>query len=325
MQVEGTRIFIESVLNELSLKGSLYNRSMVENVLLEVTQKFDIVTKGEENHDTRYLELFLTAKRVEGRTLKTIERYKYILTRLLEYCNISVEEITIFHLRKYFTAMQEKGISDRTLEGERQVFSSFFSWLFRERIILSNPCDNLHAIKYEKKIRKPFTDVEIEKMKECCSTSRDKAIISFLLSSGCRINEVCTLKRSQIDLQRKECTVLGKGKKQRKVYLNDITCMLLSRYFNERKDQSDFLFAGRGNTGIQSGGIRAMLKSIEKRSGVENIHPHRFRRTLATNLIKHGMSIQEVAHILGHDKIDTTMEYVYIDDSSVKSSYAKYA
>ena len=188
-----------------------------------------------------------------------------------------------------------------------------------------NPTANLQPIRKIKAIRKPFSQVEIERMKEAATTTRDKTILAVLLSTGCRISEVCQLDVLDIDMQARAVTVMGKGSKQRRVYLDDVAIMYLKRYFRERTDDSPALFVGKGSARLTPDGVRYALKQIEERSGVENVHPHRFRRTLATALISHGMAIQEVAAILGHDKLDTTMQYVYPDQSAVESSYRKYA
>lgn len=170
-----------------------------------------------------------------------------------------------------------------------------------------------------------FSSVDIEKLKEKCTCSRDKAIICFLLSTGCRISEVTQLNKSDIDFQKKQCKVLGKGNKERIVYIDDVTILLLNRYFSERKDQSEALFVGKGTARMTPAGIRYMLRNLAEDANVENVHPHRFRRTLATNLIYRGMPIQEVAKILGHEKLDTTMKYVYLDNNTLKFSYNKFS
>lgn len=202
---------------------------------------------------------------------------------------------------------------------------SFFGWVQREGLIPNNPCGNLSTIKCGKEVRLPFSDVDIERLKETCETARDKALIAFLLSTGCRVGEVCGLNRADIDFANLECTVLGKGNKERTVYLDNVAAMQLRIYLNTRTDTCEALFAGKGSERLQAGGIRKRLNEIGEKAGVENVHPHRFRRTLATTLINHGMPIQEVAKILGHEKIDTTMTYVYIDKTNVKNAYRRYA
>ena len=269
------------------------------------------------------LTAFLDAKKVEGRSPKTIERYSYIIQRAYKKINVPIRKISVFHLRKYFSDEKARGVSDSTLDGTRQVLSSFYGWLQKEGLITTNPTSNLGSIKSQKKIRKPYSPVDMEKLKESCTCDRDKAILSVLLSTGCRISEVCALDRDSIDFDNMEINVLGKGNKERTVFIDDITAMLLKRYVESRKDNEESLFVGKGTERLQPGGVRIMLKRLEARSGVNNVHPHRFRRTLATNLIDRGMSIQEVASILGHEKLDTTMKYIYVNKANVKNSYRR--
>ena len=301
-----------SLLNQISNCFENYDISHIEST-------------NEDQDSQELIKLFLNTKKLEGRSEQTIEHYQYVLNRLLQSVNVPLNKITIFHLRNYLSSEQERGISLKTLEGNRSIYSSCFGWLNREGLIDTNPCNNLAPIKQQKIIRKPFSPIEIQRIKEACVTSRDKALVYFFLSTGCRVGEVCALNKDQINFQEKEIVVFGKGSKQRTVYIDDVTAMMLKRYFIERKDKSEALFAGKGTDRLTPSGIRSILNKIGHRANVENVHPHRFRRTLATTLINHGMSIQEVATILGHDKLDTTMKYVYIDKTSIKNAYAKYS
>lgn len=295
----------------------------------DVLVAYDVATlpqDGSVPDDTDNLvKLFLDVKGVEGRSAATIDHYRYVLGRLKEDAGVPFSKLTVHHLRSWLMREQERGISLRTLEGNRYVFTSFFGWAWKEELIPKNPTVNLAPIKQAKVIRKPYSAVELEKLKSAAQSSRDLAVIAFLLSTGCRISEACALDVLDVDFRGRRVTVLGKGNKQRVVYLDDVCVMYLNQYLRERSDSEAALFLGKGTDRMTPGGIRAMLKRIEARSGVENVHPHRFRRTLATNLINHGMPIQEVAAVLGHDKIDTTMKYVYIDQRNVENAYRKYA
>lgn len=271
------------------------------------------------------IKIFIDAKRVAGCSEKTLKRYRYAVKKMLEGVKVPAREVTVFHLRGYLQAERERGIAENTLSGNRQVYCTFFDWLYKEGLIPSNPCANLAPIRIKKEKKKPFTDVEIEKLKTACNNLRDKAIISFLLATGCRIGETCELNVEDVDLQNMECTVLGKGNKERTVYLNPVAALHLEAYLSKRKYKTGPLFLGRQKIRLEPGGVRAMLNRVAARAGVDDVYPHRFRRTLATNLIKRGMSIQEVARILGHEKIDTTMGYVYLDDRDVKNNLRKYA
>ena len=285
---------------------------------LEQSSDKPITIKPEE-----YLEQFISAKTMENKSPKTIERYKYILTKMLKAVNVPVPEITVFHLRKYIGGLLESGKADSTVEGVREIICAFFGWLQREGLIQYNPAGNLCSIKVRKRVKPPFMNWELEKLKEHCECSRDKAVISFLLSTGCRISEVCGLNRDDIDFANGQCVVLGKGGKERTVYIDDVALMLLARYLKSRVDDNEALFIGKGSTRMTPGGIRFMLKNLSAKAGVENVHPHRFRRTFATGMISHGMNIEEVANLLGHEKVDTTMRYIWIDPANVKNTYKR--
>ena len=280
---------------------------------------------GEQQEFDEILKLFLDTKSVEGRSEKTLQRYSYAMKRFREKDKTPIRNITVQNLRNYLSEEKARGISSSTLQGNRDVYLSFFGWAHREGLIPSNPTANLNPIKCKKEVRHPYSDVDIERLKESCTTLRDKAMILFLLSTGCRISEVCGLNRNDVDFHALECTVLGKGNKERTVYMDDVAAMQLQNYLRSRTDSNEALFVGKGAKRLQPGGVRQCLEVIGKRAGVENVHPHRFRRTLATNLIHHGMPVQEVAAILGHEKLDTTMKYVYMDRQNVKSSYKKYS
>lgn len=176
-----------------------------------------------------------------------------------------------------------------------------------------------------KRQKKTFTDIDMEKLSRSCKCKRDRAIIAFLASTGCRVSEVTGLDRDAVDLDQLTCVVHGKGNKERRVYLDGVTGMLIRAYLAERKDADPALFVNRYNVRMNPDGVREMLNRVAEEAGVEHVHPHKFRRTLATNMARHGMPIQEVARILGHDKIDTTMRYVVLDDEDIKHQYRKFA
>lgn len=272
------------------------------------------------------LTMYIDTLAVEGRSPKTIERYRYVISRMLADVAVPTNEITVYHLRNYL-AKQKETVNNSTLEGTRQVFSAYFNWLKREGAINVNPVLNLSPIKTRKKVREAFSDVDIEKLKLCCHTLRDKAIICFLYATGCRISEMTQLNIDDVDIDNLECKVLGKGNKERTVFLDPVCGMTLREYLNSRTDHEEALFVEtkQPHNRLEPGGVRTMLNKLEELSGVEHVHPHKFRRTRATNLIKHGMPIQEVASILGHEKLDTTMKYVVMDKQDIKNAYKKYA
>lgn len=271
------------------------------------------------------LDNYLDAIKVEGKSEKTIERYEYVLQRFLRATGTISQSITTNHIRKFLADEKEHGLADTTLKGFREVLSAYFGWLFREGLILRNPMGNIGPIKCAKKVKHAYSDVDIELLKMNCLTKKEKAVVYFFLATGCRVGEAVGLNREDVNLETMECIVLGKGNKERHVYLDEVAVMALKDYLAERTDNEPALFINRFGKRITTNGIRCILKKIGGSAGVNKVHPHKFRRTRATNLIKHGMPIQEVAIILGHEKLDTTMRYVDIDQTDVKNSYRKYA
>ena len=321
------------LMRELSnVVGHYVNADRMDEIMAAISEKigkFSIEQDREQiesdSETEDMLKAFLSAKEVEGRSQKTLARYEYICKRALKKIGLPIRDISVFHLRKFLAEEKARGIADSTLDGTREVLSSLFGWLHKEGLIKMNPTGNLGTIKIQKKVRKPYSQTDIEKLKECCKTSRDKAIICLLLSTGCRVSEVCGLDRDDLDFLNKEVTVLGKGNKERTVFLDDVCIMCLTRYLNERKDNEPALFIGKRRERLEPGGVREMLRVLANKAGVENVHPHRFRRTLATNLIDHGMELQNVSQILGHERLDTTMKYIYTSKGDLKNQYRKYA
>lgn len=325
MSLADKQILLNRIAHDLGDDLTSNQLTAVMSKFAEGISEFDVSYLGEQaDLQTEFLTAFLSAKTIEGKSAKTVERYRYIITRMIRKVGVPVEKINVYHLRAYLAERQSSGISESTLRGERDIFCSFFGWLSREGLLEKNPAGNLTAVKVPKIVRYPFSPVELERLKEACTCERDKALILFLNSSGCRVNEVCTLNRADIDFGGRSCCVLGKGNKERIVFLDDLCLDQLSRYLGSRTDESPALFVGRGSDRLTPGGVRFMLCRLGERSGVEHVHPHRFRRTLATGLIDRGMAIQEVASILGHEKLDTTMKYVHITTDRVHASYNKY-
>ena len=277
---------------------------------------------AEDGQSSDLLQAFIQAKRVTGLSENTLDKYARTLKHVFADEKVSPAHVTVDHLRHWLAKELGRGLSENTVRGDRDAMSSFFGWLHREGLIPRNPCANLEPIKVPKVIRRPFDSVEIELMKEGCgSNARNKAIICFMLASGVRISELIQLNRDDIDFQNKECIVFGKGAKERTVYLDDVAISMLQRYLVARKDDKPALFPGRGSDRLTDNGVRAMMKRLEKVTGVENIHPHRFRRTMATAMSKKGMPVDEIAILLGHEDVRTTMKYICKDENTVKRHY----
>ena len=316
----------------LGLKNSVNDETseLIQDLLIAELNKYEVAERCTDltvvdNSSEIMLKKFIVTKCVEGLSESTIRRYVDENRKLIGFLNKSLNEITTFDIRFYLANRRKDGVSNRTLDGMRRCYSSFFGWLYKEELIDKNPCLGLSQIKYKKQIKKPFTAVELEKIKMYCKTKRDLALVSFLYSTGCRVSEVSKLNISDINFETQECIVVGKGNKERTVYISDIAMMHLQEYLEERNDCLEALFIGKGTKRLGKTGIEALLKRIENNTDVENIHPHRFRRTLATNLLDRGMNIQDVAEILGHSDLKTTQIYCYISKDNVKTAYRKYA
>ncbi|HAE23962.1 MAG TPA: integrase [Prevotellaceae bacterium] len=300
--------------------------NLITDAVAEVLERYDVVPIITEDHTKDImLDAFIDAMRVEGRSEKTITRYKYIIGKFLSYAGVSSRSVTQYHVRQYLASEKDRGISDGTLRGVYWVLSSYFGWLHRDGIIQRNPMSNIGRIKVQKKVREVFTDVDIEKLKSGCDNLRDKAIICFLKSTGCRISEVTQLNRDDIDFQNLECIVLGKGNKQRTVYIDPVTGMIIQEYLASRTDSNTALFVGKGAKRFLPGGVRAMLNKIANKTGVSHVHPHKFRSTEITELVNRGMPVEQVKVLAGHDKIDTTLSYVKVDQANIKNAYKRYA
>lgn len=271
------------------------------------------------------LKRFVATKRIEGKAESTLKRYLYELRQLLDFLNKPLADITTNDLRFYLSYRRQnkklKQLSNRTLDGMRRIYSSFFGWLAAEKIIMHDPTKALQAIKYKKTVRKPFTQVELQKLREACDSLRDLALIDWLYATGCRVSEVVNTDIVDVDFDALECIVTGKGNKERRVYMTPVCAMHIKQYLNSRTDLSPALFVGKGTDRLSKASIESILTKLGKAAGVENVHPHRFRRTLGSELYARGMPILDIAQILGHEDIGTTQIYCYVDPKAVKIGY----
>lgn len=327
MAIDAKLTFISRMQKEI---GGLVTADAMPRILSAMSDLLDgyemrEISAGTAGDESDLLSYYLGAMRVQGRSTKTIERYEFVLKRMLRNVGAGCRMITVHHLRAYLAQEKARGLQESTLEGMRQIFSAFFGWLHREGLIDKNPIANLGPIKVAKKTRTEYTAVELERLHEMCRTDRDRAIVAFLETTGCRVSEMTGLDREAVDLEHMECIVRGKGDKERRVYFDAVTTMLLRRYLDKRKDDSPALFTGIRGERLRPDGVRCMLKQLARKAGVENVHPHRFRRTLATKLARKGMPVQEIATVLGHEKIDTTMRYVVQDGEDIRHDYRRYA
>ena len=316
--------FLKALEKRLATTTTVDMMNRLLSAVADVSEGYDMreITAEEEQDDL--IECYLEAMSVQGRSYKTIREYKGAIKRLMNEIKVTVRRVTVYHLRSYIAKMKERGLKESTMENQRQVFSSFFGWLFREGLIEKNPVVNLGAIKVPKVQKMIFSEVDMEIMRQSCQNIRDKAAICFLASTGCRVGELVGINIESVDLDALECVVTGKGNKQRTVYLDNVTAMFLRNYLETRDDDNQALFVNRYNKRFNTNGIREMLLRVEKAAGIQHIHPHKFRRTLATNMAKRGMPIQVIAQILVHDSIETTMKYIVLNNEDVKLKYKQY-
>lgn len=332
MSIEGKISFLNDAEKALSTEITAAELISAMKILADISQGYEIarIPTGEIQSDD-LLECYMSAQKVRGLSDKTLERYQYKIKKLMDYVKIPTRQITVYHVRGWLASEQKRGIAENTLKGDRSIFCAYFGWLHREGLIDRNPVGNLDPIKCPKKRKKIYSAVDLEKLDDECDESnfryalRNRAIVSFLESTGCRISEMTGLNREDINFTTLEVVVNGKGDKQRKVYMSEVTAMLLKEYLASRDDDEKPLFINAKKNRFLNGGVRAMLNKLAMYAEVEHVHPHKFRRTLATNLNRRGMPIQEVAQILGHEKLDTTMQYVILDDEDVKNSYRRYS
>ncbi len=272
------------------------------------------------------LEDYLMAKALEGKSPATVGRYRYELSRLLSYINKAVANITDADISGYMRAYKRiRGICNQTLKNIRAVYSSFFVWLRDRNRIGENPMALVEQIKVEKKLRKPYTDTERELMLRNCKTIRDKAILEFFYSTAVRVSELAALNRGDIRFSSKDLTVFGKGAKERVTYLNERSHMYLKEYLDSRTDDNPALFVSEKapHQRLSKNGIEDLIRRTGQRVDV-HAYPHRFRRTAATNALNRGMPVQEVAQLLGHAKLETTMVYCTVEQESVQFHHKRY-
>ena len=270
---------------------------------------------------------FINAKRIEGCSEKTLSYYRQTIVSMLSGIDKEPQEIVTEDLRKYLTEYQTRRKSSKvTIDNIRRILSSYFSWLEDEDYIVKSPVRRIHKVKTAKVIKETYTDEALEIMRDNCCNVRDLAMIDLLASSGMRVGEMVALNRDDINFNERECVVFGKGSKERIVYFDARTKIHLQNYLESRTDTCSALFASltAPHDRLQIGGVERRLRELGKRLNLPRVHPHKFRRTLATSAIDKGMPIEQVQQLLGHQKIDTTMHYAMVKQQNVKLAHRKY-
>ena len=293
--------------------------------LVEALRRSEGVCQPVDNGDL--LELFLTAKEVEGCSPKTIAYYEATLQNMESWLSKPIAHVSSDDLRKYLSVYElERGSSKVTIDNIRRIFSSFFSWLEDEDYIVKSPVRKIKRVKAAVKTKETLSDEDLEALRDSCDSRRDLAMVDLLASTGMRVGELIRLDIDDVDIQGRECIVTGKGNKQRPVYFDARTKLHLAAYLKSRKDGNPALFVslnGRAQR-LSVCTIEKRIKVLGEKAQVGRVHPHKFRRTLATHAIDKGMPIEQVQKLLGHSKIETTMHYAMVNQSNVKASHEKY-
>ena len=293
----------------------------------EIQRRTDSTTEDASTENTRLTDAFLSAKRIEGCSEKSLSYYRKTIETMSEKIGKGITHITTNDLRSYLTDYQtERKSSKVTIDNIRRILSSFFSWLEDEDYILKSPVRRIHKVKTAVTIKETYTDEALETMRDHCDSLRDLALIDMLASTGMRVGELVLLNRDDINFEERECVVFGKGSKERMVYFDARTKIHLQNYLAQRTENNNALFVSlkAPYERLQIGGVESRLRELGKRLSLSRVHPHKFRRTLATMAIDKGMPVEQLQRLLGHQRIDTTLQYAMVKQSNVKIAHRKY-
>ena len=321
--VSKLRVCLDGILNPQQLKT-------VEQAIILILENYDLNEKNlslEDSSNTELITRFISAKKVEGCSARTLQYYETTIIHAVSDIGKNILFIDTDDLRNYLSNYQEQRSSSKsTIDNIRRILSSFYAWLEDEDIVIKSPVRRIHKVKSGSVVKDTFTDEELEMIRDNCDNIRDLAMIDLLSSTGMRVGELVNLNRGDVDLNQRECIVLGKGDKQRVVYFDARTKLHLEEYLSERTDSNESLFVSLNKpySRLSIGGIESRIKSIGVRSSLDDVHPHKFRRTMATQAIDKGMPIEQVQKLLGHVRIDTTLQYAMVNQSNVKISHRKY-
>ena len=316
--------FVE-IINEMAEVLNTAQLKKLQEVLLKHLSDNSLEKKNISNYE--YLKMFLEAKQIEGCSERTIKYYKVTIEHLLKNVQNPIRKITTERMREYLVDYQKiNNCGKTTVDNIRRNISSFFSWLEEEDYILKSPMRRIHKIKTKKAVKKVITDEEIEKIRDNCKNLRDTAMIDLLYSTGIRVGELVKLNIEDINFSERECIVFGKGDKERKVYFDAKSKIHLKNYIDSRKDNNPALFVtlNAPYDRLKISGVEIRIRELGRLLNLERIHPHKFRRTMATRAIDKGMPIEQVQKILGHSQIDTTMQYAIVNQNNVKASHRRY-
>ena len=316
---------IVTIINKMADYLNISQMKKLQEVLLQTFSENTI--QKEEISNDEYLRLFLDAKRIEGCSERTIKYYSVTVVRMLQKIETPVRKISTEEIRKYLVDYQKiNDCSKVTVDNVRRNISSFFSWLEEEDYILKSPMRRIHKIKTKQPVKEIISDEAIELLRDHCQCPRDLAMIDLLYSTGIRVGELVNLNISDIDFEARECIVFGKGDKERKVYFDAKAKLHLLNYLHKRDDDNPALFVtlDAPHERLKISGVEIRIRTLGRKLNMGKIHPHKFRRTMATRAIDKGMPIEQVQKLLGHSQIDTTMQYAIVNQTNVKTSHQKF-
>lgn len=314
-----------NIINEMAEYLNIAQMKKLQEVLLKHLINSDVEKTSISNME--YLQMFIDAKRIEGCSDRTLRYYQVTVEHLLQTVDVEIRKMTTDDLRSYLADYQKiNNCSKVTIDNIRRNLSSFFSWLEEEDYILKSPMRRIHKIKTKQQVKEIISDEMIEKMRDNCKTKRDLAIIDLLYSTGIRVGELVRLNISDIDFEERECVVYGKGDKERRVYFDAKAKLHLQNYIKSRADDNPALFVtlDAPYDRLKISGVEIRMRELGRMLNIPKIHPHKFRRTMATRAIDKGMPIEQVQKTLGHSQIDTTMQYAIVNQNNVKASHRRY-
>lgn len=314
-----------NILNEMADYLNISQMKKLQEVLLK--NLCEEAPQKEQISNEEYLRLFLDAKKIEGCSARTIKYYEVTVRHFLQHLGIPIRKMSTDEIRAYLVFYQQiNNCSKVTVDNVRRNISSFFSWLEEEDYILKSPMRRIHKIRTKTVVKETISDEGIERIRDHCTQIRDIAMIDLLYSTGIRVGELVNLNIEDVDLEQRECVVFGKGDKERRVYFDAKAKVHLKEYLDMRVDQNPALFVtlDAPYDRLKISGVEIRLRELGKSVGLSRIHPHKFRRTMATRAIDRGMPIEQVQKILGHSQIDTTMQYAIVNQNNVKNSHRMY-
>ena len=311
---DNQRIRLREILTEICLN---YQIEIIEQTKRKETQK----------NNTDILDRFIASKEIEGCSTRTLNYYRDNINKMLDTVNLPINEITTEILRNYLSDYKSNSNAGMvTIDNIRRTLSSFFAWLENEDYIVKSPVRRIHKVKTTRRVKETLTDENLEKLRDTCSNVIDLAILELLISTGMRVGELIRLNISDINFQERSCIVLGKGNSEREVYFSAKSKMYIKKYLETRTDNNEALFVSliKPYNRLGISGVEILIRNLGREANINKVHPHKFRRTMATMAIDKGMPVEQVQKLLGHIKIDTTMEYAMVNQNNVKNSHRKY-